>query len=187
MSISTNIDGSVGNGEANQVFNLLAVVANPDVYAEKIKTLLATIEENKKFLALVGPAGEILDIREKVAKDKAQSEAELAEARAKAAKIQSDAEALQRKLITEARAEADRILAEVNAVKNAAEKSKQESSAKEKFLNGREQTLNSFAASLTSKETSLEIALAQARQAAEEAAKAKEVIVKKHKAFLESL
>ena len=34
--ISTDITGSVG-GDASQVFNLLSVVANPEVYGEKLR------------------------------------------------------------------------------------------------------------------------------------------------------
>ena len=65
--IATDITGgSPGNAEANQVFNLLAVVANPDVYAEKVRSLLEATAEHGKVLALVGPATEVLAIREAV-------------------------------------------------------------------------------------------------------------------------
>lgn len=103
--IATDITGTTAGDSASQVFNLLAVVTNPDGYAEKIKTLTQAIEDNKRYVELVGPASEVLKIREdiKVEKDRVQEELSetrkaskqaLAEAKAKAKTIEDDAQAV---------------------------------------------------------------------------------------------
>lgn len=63
MSISTDITGNVVNS-TNQLFDLLALVSNPTQYEAKLKALQDATEEYKKHVALVGPASEILQIRE---------------------------------------------------------------------------------------------------------------------------
>lgn len=88
--ISTDITGNAG-GEASQVFSLLAVVANPAVYGEKLKALVAATEENKKFVALVAPANEILDLREQTEKDRKAAATELDSAKQAAAQIKAKA------------------------------------------------------------------------------------------------
>ena len=88
--ISTDITGNAG-GDASQVFSLLAVVANPAVYGEKLKALVAATEENKKFLALVAPANEILDLREQAEKDRKLAIAELDAAKQAAAQTKAKA------------------------------------------------------------------------------------------------
>ena len=50
--IGSSIDGS----SSNQLFDLLKVVANPEVYSEKVKSLEDAIAENKKYVELVAPA-----------------------------------------------------------------------------------------------------------------------------------
>lgn len=89
--IATDITGGpAGNGDAAQVFNLLAVVANPDAYGAKLKALVEATEENKKFVALVGPADQVLSLREEAATDRAAAARELAEAKADSARTKAD-------------------------------------------------------------------------------------------------
>ena len=81
--ISTDITGNSG-GDVSQVFNLLAVVANPDVYTKKLTDIVNATEENKKFVALVGPANEILQLKEDAKKDRELAQKELLQAKADA-------------------------------------------------------------------------------------------------------
>ena len=123
MSISTNIDGSSGNAEANQVFNLLAVVANPDVYADKVRTLMEATAEHKKFLALVAPANEIVAIRQQIDQDKAAAKAELEAARQEASKLVDVAKVEARDIVEDAKAQGVKInAASRKTEKQAAEK-----------------------------------------------------------------
>lgn len=108
--ISTDITGGSGSGDANQVFNLLAVVANPDLYAEKVRTLMETIEENKKYIALVAPANEILDLREQSDKDREAIKAELENAKKTAAQIKAEAKAAAQVVNANAKSEAAKLL-----------------------------------------------------------------------------
>ena len=127
--ISTDITGSNANGDASQVFNLLAVVANPDVYAEKVRTLMQATEEHKKFLALVAPANEIVDLREQIGKDREAAKAELEAAKAAAEQIKAEAKAGVATVIADAKKEAGKLIAEAqrrhsDAIEHAARASK---------------------------------------------------------------
>lgn len=110
--ISTDITGSNSNGDASQVFNLLAVVANPDLYAEKVRTLMQATQENKEFLALVAPAHEVLSLREQLGKDVAASKEALAAAKAEAEQIKAEAKAAGAAALADAKKEAKKVLAE---------------------------------------------------------------------------
>jgi hypothetical protein len=92
MSISSSITGGPVNNDAAQVFSLLSVIANPESYNEKLNALVEATEENKKIIALVGPASEILKIREEIEEDKADAKAIVADAKKKAADIISKSE-----------------------------------------------------------------------------------------------
>jgi len=59
--ISTSITGGAAS---NQLFDLLAVVANPDAFKSKLEELEAATVENKKYVEALGPASEIIQLRE---------------------------------------------------------------------------------------------------------------------------
>ena len=99
MSIANNIDGS--NGGANQLLDLLSLVSNPKVYESKIKALQDATDENKKYVDLVGPASEILQLR---------AEAEVATQNAKDTVENAKAQALQ--LVNDAKRKADAMIGE---------------------------------------------------------------------------
>ena len=121
--IATNIDGTTGSGDANQVFNLLAVVANPDMYAEKVRTLLEATAEHKKFLALVAPANEILAIRQQIDQDRAEAAAKLDKARADAAQLVAAAKADAQSIVDAAKEQGAKTTAAAKKVeKQAADK-----------------------------------------------------------------
>jgi len=98
--IATDITGNSG-GDASQVFNLLAVVANPEVYGEKLKALVAATEEHKKFVALVAPASEILELRKQIETDRAQAAKLLKDAKAEALNIETSAKSKAQTMITD--------------------------------------------------------------------------------------
>ena len=127
--ISTDITGGVG-GDASQVFNLLAVVANPDAYGAKLKALVEATEENKKFVALVAPASDILKIREEIEGDKALAKQELKDAKRDADKAKADAKAAAKvttdkadKILADAQEQATKLLAEAQKELNDAKSS----------------------------------------------------------------
>ena len=83
--ISTNIDGT--SGATGQLFDLLTVVADPKAYQAKIKALEDATAENKKFVELVGPASDIVSLKEKALADTEAAKAALAEAKQKAGEL----------------------------------------------------------------------------------------------------
>lgn len=90
--ISTDITGSNG-GDASQVFNLLSIISDPVTYNEKLKKLVDATEEYKKYTALVGPASEIIALREKIAVEKEASTQALEDAKSRSERMISDATA----------------------------------------------------------------------------------------------
>lgn len=83
MSISTNIDGSVGG--ANILDLLATVVSNPAVYEAKLKALQDAVAENKKYVELIGPASDIVRMQTEMREAKAEIEASVS-------KLTADAE-----------------------------------------------------------------------------------------------
>ena len=72
MSISTNIDGSLGS---NQVIDLLSILTGtPEVYASKLKALQDATEANKKYVEAIGPASEIVRIKTEIAQTQSPAE-----------------------------------------------------------------------------------------------------------------
>ena len=106
--ISTDITGSSG-GDTAQVFSLLAVMANPDVYAKKLTDMVNATEENKKYVALVGQANEILQIKDASKKDREEAQKELQQAKADAAENKAAATRAGKEALTKAEADAARI------------------------------------------------------------------------------
>lgn len=114
--ISTDITGNSG-GDASQVFNLLAVVANPDLYAKKLTDMVNATEENKKFVALVGPANEILQIKEDSKRDREEAQKELQQAKADAESKKAASDQLSEDAIAKAETDAAAIRADAAALK----------------------------------------------------------------------
>ncbi len=98
--ISNDITGNSA-GDASQVFNLLAVVANPEAYGAKLKALVTATEENKKYVELVAPASEIIELKKQAALDKAAAAKLLEDAKVEAAKIKADAQVQVKAMTTE--------------------------------------------------------------------------------------
>ena len=121
MSISTNIDGSVGG--TSQLLDLLSLVSNPAVYEAKVKALQKATEEHNKALALVAPASEIVAIRQQIDQDKAAAKAELESARQEASKLVDAAKVEARDIVEDAKAQGAKVsAASKKTEKQAAEK-----------------------------------------------------------------
>jgi len=116
--ISTDITGNSG-GDASQVFNLLAVVANPDMYAKKLTEMVNATEENKKFVALAGPASDILQLRDDAKKDREEAHKELQKAKIDAAGIKDAANLAGTQLIAKAESDATQLRQEAEGLKDA--------------------------------------------------------------------
>jgi len=114
--ISTDITGSSG-GDTSQVFSLLAVIANPDVYTKKMTDMVNATEENKKFVALVGPANEILQLKDDSKKDREEAKKELQQAKADAAEKKATATRAGKEALAKAEADAAAIRADAAALK----------------------------------------------------------------------
>ena len=117
--IPTGIDGRPQSG-TDQVFSLLNVIANPEEYAKKLKALNDATAEHKKYVDLVGPAGDILKLKDDAQADRAAAADELAAAKADAKKIKSDADAKAKDALEKAQERAKAIIAEAEAIKASA-------------------------------------------------------------------
>lgn len=102
--ISTDITGN--NAGASQLLDLLSLVANPQVYEAKVKALQELTDKNQKYVEAVGPASEILKLREEAGVDREEAAKTLAAAKAESAKIVAQAKETAAKLTKSATASA---------------------------------------------------------------------------------
>ena len=186
MSISTNIDGSVGGG-ANQLLDLLSLVSNPAVYEAKVKSLQATIAENKKYVEAVAPVSEILDIREKLKADKAASITAIAEAKVKADGLVKTAQDNANAIIAEANAKADKLVAEAQAATDDAKAVQAEVRKKLTDAIKAKADSDTLSESLKLQLAALDKEREQATMALQKAEDLKADLIAKHTAFIKSL
>jgi chromosome segregation ATPase len=186
MAISYSIDGT-SDSSVNQIFDLLAVMADPKAYNEKLQALQTAVAENKKYVDLVGPANDIMMLREK-------ADTELAEARDQAKQMREEADGV----LAEAKTEAKAIVAEASKKasesKAAAKKLEEDAKRKNDDLDVKISNLAAQQAALDADKKSVEkmaeMALAERQEAIkqQEAAKAeRDAVIAKHKALIESL
>jgi vacuolar-type H+-ATPase subunit H len=121
--IATNIDGS--STSLDLLGTVSALLADPTLYAGKLKTLTDTIAENKKYVELVGPASDILTLRtqastdrEAAGADRAAAAQALTDAKAQADKIVGDAHADAAGILANAQGQADTLVAQAKAQKD---------------------------------------------------------------------
>jgi cell division septum initiation protein DivIVA len=182
--IGTDISGGSGG---NQLLDLLSLVANPDAYAEKVKSLETLIAENKKFVELVAPADDIISLRSKLqaelqeaadAKEAAKTESSqiLSESKSKAAALTRDAEQKAKKIIEDAEAIKAEAQAELASVK-----------ASTKAANDAENASRAAEAESNAKAEKADATLKAAEADRQELADMRLAIIAKHKAFIESL
>jgi cell division septum initiation protein DivIVA len=111
--IATSIDGS------NPTIELLStLLADPTVYADKLKALTEATAENKKYVDLVGPASEIVATRAAADADRAAAEKILANAKVEASGIVGDAKASAEVIVADAQNQADTLVAQAKAQKD---------------------------------------------------------------------
>jgi len=115
--ISYNIDGS----SQNQLLDFLSVIANPDVYANKLKELQAATEENKKYVEAVAPVSDVIALRESLLQQNANAADALEAAKTQAGRIVSDAQTSAAGIIADAQAQAQGIIAQATATKEGAD------------------------------------------------------------------
>lgn len=186
MAISNSIDGS-SNSSVNQIFDLLAVMADPKAYNEKLKALQDANEQNQKLIQLVGPAQEIPALREKAAK-------ELQDAKDSAKVIVSKAQSEADEIVNAAHQSAAKEKADADDMKKAASAALAEAKKKAKELDAEIAKAKAERLALETDRKNLaasEEQAAYAKHAAEVAAAAaksqRDAIIAKHKAFIESL
>ena len=184
MSIATNI---TGGASSNQLMDLLAVVANPDVYKAKLDALDAATAENKKYIELAAPASEILAMREQIKAKNAEADAELADAKERAANAVKEAKEKAEALISSAQAKADILLAA--AAENKAYRDSMLAQAKAELAAAQQAKDDALKAQAIAEAKASELtqALEAAEAAKAEAEATKADILAKHQEFIQGL
>ena len=185
MSISNNIDGT--SGSSSQLFDLLTVVSNPALYQEKLQSLESSIAENKKYVDLVGPASDILALKEKAKKDAEDAAEVLENAKQQAAKLVSDANQQASKSIATAKSEADNLKADAQQVVIMANALKAQAESAAAKAAQTQVNAEAVVKEANNKVIQLDKEIADAQTAKDAANALKAEIVAKHKAFIASL
>jgi hypothetical protein len=111
--IASSIDGS------NSTLDLLStLLADPTVYADKLKALTEATAENKKYVELVGPVSEIVAIRAQTDADRAAAAQAVADAKVEADSIVGGAHADAAGILADAQGQADTLIAQAKAQKD---------------------------------------------------------------------
>lgn len=182
--INTDITG--GNAQS-QLFDLLAVVANPQVFQGKLEELQAATKKYQTFVEAVGPADDVLTLRSqatelrKEAEDYRNTALSQADSELKASKIQAkqivEIAQASAKSITEAanqaKADAAAISAQLKVALSEAQKTTQDSLAAQKAAEDK-------LASLTQ-------AISDAQASKDDAEALKTSLVAKYEAFLKGI
>lgn len=181
--ISYNIDGS----SQNQLLDFLSVIANPDVYATKLKELQAATEENKKYVEAVAPVSDIVALRESLYRQNADATDALDAAKAKAAQIVNDAQTSAASIVSDAQAQAQAIVAQATAIKEGADALSAQVTAA--LADAKKAEEEAKAATTAAKVQSDNLAVAQAATEALQAElnDTKAALLAKTKAFIEGL
>jgi len=183
--INTNIDGS--SGSTSQLFDLLTVVSNPAAYQTKLKALEDATAEHKKYVELVGPASDILKLKEKSQKDAQEAAGVLDSAKQQATSLISDAKAQASDIVALAKTEASKLKADAQDVMDAAKLVKTQADRAATQAVQAQAKADFAVAEANAKVKELDKAIDDA-QAAKDAANAlKADILAKHKAFIASL
>jgi hypothetical protein len=184
-----NQDGTLmgGSGGSNQLIDLLTVVANPSAYKEKIDALDKATEENKKFIALVAPANEIIALREKIAQDAAASQTALDKAQQDAVAVVADAKAEAKKITKAAQEKADTLIATAQATVDEAKTKLAQAALAASNAQSQQEAVDKQAQEYFSKMQALDAEQAKLEIATAEAVKLKATLLAKHQAFIESL
>lgn len=184
--ITTNIDGSAANG-SNQLLDLLSLVANPDAYASKVKSLEELIKKNQTFVELVAPASDIMTLRDQVRAELEKASDQVAAASEEASQIISAAKKEAASIRAAAKAKADKITEEAEQLLDAHAKAMKEVQELDERTRILTKEAEKAAADLKSAKKAADKARAEADEDAAAAQAMKADLIAKHKAFLESV
>jgi cell division septum initiation protein DivIVA len=180
--IASSIDGS------NSTLDLLStLLADPTVYADKLKALTEATAENKKYVELVGPASEILAARAQADADRAVAAKAVVDAKVQADSIVGGAHADAAGILADAQGQADTLVAQAKAQKD--ESDAVLSQAKISLADVKRAEADAQAATVAAKAQADSLAAAQAVTEAlqTEVANTKAALLAKTQAFIEGL
>jgi chromosome segregation ATPase len=100
---------------------LLHLLADPKAYEDQLSVLRKAIDDNKKYVELIAPAGEIMNLLEVQRKNTAAAEARLAAAAAESRKMAEAAENAKQDVLRAAGAQAEALLKDAAETKAAAQ------------------------------------------------------------------
>jgi len=180
--IASSIDGS------NSTLDLLStLLADPTVYADKLKALTEATAENKKYVDLVGPASEIVSIRAQADADRAAAAQAVSDAKAQADNIVGGAHADAAAILADAQGKADTLVAQAKA--KADESDAVLAQAKASLADVKRAETEAKAATAAANVQAQNLATEQAKTEAlqAEVADIKAALLAKTKAFIEGL
>ena len=183
--ISYGIDGS--SGSSGQLLDLLTLVANPDSYKAKIQALEAATAENKKYVEAVGPAAEILQLRDAILSDKAESAKALASANDQAVQIVTKARQEADALLFSTKTQTEAALADSDATRAAANSANSIAQQALKDAEKAQKKAEEIAAKGAAQLEAAAVEKAAIAQERAEVAELKASILAKHQAFIQSL
>jgi len=180
--IASSIDGS------NSTLDLLStLLADPTVYADKLKALTEATAENKKYVELVGPASEILATRAQADEDRAAAAKAVADAKTQADSIVNGAKADAAAILAEAQGQADTLVAQAKAQKDESDAVLAQSKASLADVKRAESEAKAATAAAKAQSDSLATAQAAAEALQAEVNDIKAALLAKTKAFIEGL
>jgi hypothetical protein len=180
--IATSIDGS------NSTLELLStLLADPTVYADKLKALTEATAENKKYVELVGHASEILAAWAQADADRAVAAKAVVDAKVQADSIVGGAHADAAGILADAQGQADTLVAQAKAQKD--ESDAVLSQAKISLADVKRAEADAQAATVAAKAQADSLAAAQAVTEALQAEvnNTKAALLAKTQAFIEGL
>jgi cell division septum initiation protein DivIVA len=180
--IATSIDGSNSTVEL-----LTTLLADPAVYADKLKELTDATAENKKYVALVGPASEIVAIRAQADADRAAAAKALADAKTEASNIVTEAKVDAAGILADAQGQADTLVAQAKAQKDQSTAVLSQAEISLADVKRAEAEAKAATAAANAQAQSLATAQAVAEALQAEVAETKEALLAKTKAFIEGL
>jgi hypothetical protein len=180
--IATSIDGS------NSTLELLStLLADPTVYADKLKALTEATAENKKYVELVGPASEILAARAQADADRVAAAQAVADAKAQAKSIVGGAQADAAGILADAQGQADTLIAQAKAQKDESDAVLSQAEISLADVKRAEAEAKTATAAANAQAQSLAIAQAATEALQAEVADIKAALLAKTQAFIEGL
>jgi len=180
--IATSIDGS------NSTLDLLStLLADPTVYADKLKALTEATAENKKYVDLVGPASEIVAIRAQADADRAAAAKAVADARTEASNIVTEAKVYAAEILADVQGQADTLVAQAKAQKDQSTAVLSQAEISLADVKRAEAEAKAATAAANAQAQSLATAQAAAEALQAEVAETKAALLAKTQAFIEGL